>query len=356
MGKFRYFIVNFLIFTTLSAQSGDLELGIQYFEKREPDLVNVQLSRAHLLKAVETESDDRLIKAVEAYSHLAYYEGALVKADGDIDERKEIFNGCLNVIEKISPESFQEELPAYYYWKTNCYLQLLYTEYTFSMLPSIALFFRTIDRGLELFGNSDYANGGILRIAAESYSAFPWLDFIGRFRPRKAMGWIKRAQRMESGDKRSIENIVVEAKAMQGNYHAFGNKKWLSLGRKILGFFSPGTGPDYPLLLEQAKVLHGSIKATKPLPKSSFSLETILSTGVAMASIAVACRYFFNSHKKPDYGFHSPDVSQSNHADRFRFTVAFLRANLESDDRAVEPLLKIHDAMKKLQALNSGTH
>ena len=261
MKNAKYLIVSLMILVGFGLQAGNLEKGLELFAQRDPELENVKEARTFLVRAIKEESGDRLVEAVDKDAHLAFYEGALVTPEEDLDTRNGIFSKCRRAVEKISPDRLGEEAPAYYYWKATCFGLWAQTVDDMEALPHITDFKQTLRDGMKLKASRTYAGGGIYRVAAAAYVASEKLEMVGLYDVKKAFKLARVAIKLgpEQSGAYLIKAEVLRKMGKDSEANEVLTTLIADLENKIAsGTLNPATGPDDKLVLVFAqKMLAG---------------------------------------------------------------------------------------------------
>lgn len=160
-----------LLTNSVSAFGFDFSAADALFAQREQGAAKIAEARAAYATGLTNLSGAEKIYAVEKLARLDYYEGLSLGEQGDKEERKAIYNRCLDTVESNIAPAKVGATPQYFFWKGTCLASWGNANGVAASLGKIPELLRLINDGMST--DTRYEGGGLMRLASAVYLKIP---------------------------------------------------------------------------------------------------------------------------------------------------------------------------------------
>lgn len=192
-----------------SAQAIDFSTADALFQKREEGKDKVLEARnAYASLVGQTSGADKLY-AIGQMARLDYVLGEVLLPKSEKSKRKQIFSGCLDYVEGISPANYGEKTEDYYTWKLMCFAFWADSASVLERVGRVSELKGLISEALPLTTNDDgvyvgtLEGGAIGRYVGAIYGD-PQAEPVGLYKPDVARKLIYEARNAASRSDRAF--------------------------------------------------------------------------------------------------------------------------------------------------------
>jgi tetratricopeptide (TPR) repeat protein len=156
---------------SVTALAFDFGTADALFAQREQGPAKIAQARAAYATGLINLNGAEKIYAVEQLARLDYYEGLLLGDQGNKDDRKAIYQRCIDTLDTHIAPAKLGPTPQFYYWKASCLALWGNANGVSASLGRIPELLRLINDGLTT--DTRYEGGGLYRLASAVYLKIP---------------------------------------------------------------------------------------------------------------------------------------------------------------------------------------